>query len=57
LEGSGHGLTKLLSRNFPGLTEVDYENPNQVSRCVSRDSKRAPPEYESRTLRLDHLGL
>jgi hypothetical protein len=44
MEGSGHGLSEVLSHNLPGGTEGNYENLNQGSRSPVRDLKPEPPE-------------
>jgi hypothetical protein len=44
LEGTGRSLIGVLSRNLPGGTENNRENP-QNSRCHGRDSNLPPPGY------------
>ena len=43
LEGSGSGLTELLTQNFRGRTE-DYQTELECIRCADRQSNPAPTD-------------
>jgi hypothetical protein len=52
IQKESHGLIDVLSRNFRGDTEENYEILNQDSRFPSRDWNRALPGYDIRVLSL-----
>jgi hypothetical protein len=47
LEGSSHGIIKILFWNLPGQTEENHKNPQGNMRS-SRDSNQTPPEQKSK---------
>jgi hypothetical protein len=54
LEGSRRDVFEVIFRNSLRGTEDNHDNPSQVNLWSGRDSKRVPPENESRALPLDH---
>jgi hypothetical protein len=56
LEGSGHSLIEVLSRNLPLATEKYYQNPHSGQPVSSLDSNWALEEYGSRAS-LPHQSL
>jgi hypothetical protein len=46
----------VLVRHLPDGTEKKHEEPQQESRCRSRDSNRVPQEYHSTTLPLSQAA-
>jgi hypothetical protein len=50
LEGSGHGLIKVLSWHLPGVTEENHKNLSRDSWSPGQYLNPRPPEYEAGVL-------
>jgi hypothetical protein len=47
VEGSSHGLIKVLSQNLPGGTEENHENVRQDSHSLGQDLNLGPSKCEA----------